>query len=831
MKYETIESFFKYFDNNLPKYFHIKNSKFNFSYDENSFLTADLFCKFLNNENFEKNNEINRNDNFKIKINIILSAKIPLSFIEMPINLLVSQHDLQKDKKLKLLRYLKEDYKPCGYEKKASDFTNHTDIIWNVYLIKTYKELNFFKEFNSIFKCCADFLFEKEFETFLLQNNINIGNPIRLISKIFDLKFRDYLKIKSYELKSTSIVKIFNIEFSYSLDLRLDIDFEYQKFCNLFWQLTNVDISNGIILEKINIVNKIACFDIECGLSNVERYENVNSEKLPFPTFSIGYVQCIVIYSIVLSNKYLENTVNLTLLCLAPNRIIKNRNQKIILYNNLVKTFQKYNISSDDIDYKFFEFELDLINHFFSITFQYDYLIGYNSKSFDLPYLIMRANILSSPTWFTNKFINCYSLSQGVYTSLELTARTSQNFNISTKCEKCETKINILSDKNTQEFNNNFYVTCRCQNSCILNNETIEFEQKTSKYYIEELPFTFHQDLLLKEQISKDTFNKKLETVTNFNFRQKINHIEILNDKKAKIFLKDDFVVDDLFFIGSIFCLNIKLLIFKMFNHSFHITDNIECRLVDILFYDSEYKKTIDFDKKNFNFKKIYKLQNEMIQKLKTNEKINNKKFKIVIDVNIQNEMTNNHLKQMTEVSYEELYVSVGKTSDQSRECQLLWNNEQNIIDTCTYCLIDVLLTLAIELKFHTLFDILSANFFKICPFNVLCWQPARKSTFITTEKRNKVCVDLLYNNFIIQKILNHSLEVEGVKDENYILNLCDEQTKCIYKIKSMQNLSEFINLDANTLNSNEFEFGTLGDYNPSDLGEVKKVLKNLIEI
>jgi DNA polymerase elongation subunit (family B) len=47
---------------------------------------------------------------------------------------------------------------------------------------------------------------------------------------------------------------------------------------------------------------------------------------------------------------------------------------------------EKYNISMQDINILTFSTELELINSFFATTFQTDYLIGFNSKYFDLSY-------------------------------------------------------------------------------------------------------------------------------------------------------------------------------------------------------------------------------------------------------------------------------------------------------------------------------------------------------------------------------------------------------------------------------------------------------------
>ena len=789
MKEETLASFVNFFhDQKLPKYFHIKSTNFKSYQPDSSFLNCDLLCKFITD------NHLQQNINFILNTKFFLTIKIPLSFIKIPPEFIFEKNNVEKKY---LWTQLNDYYKPIGYVRKASDFTNHNDVIWNVYLIKTFGELKFFRNLNAKFKCAADFLFEKEFETFLIQNDLNIGSPIRAISKLLTTNSCKFKSIQS-NLVNT---KIFYIEYQNStLEEQKNVasysefvnsnGVDYMNFCNIFWNWTDVDNS---IAQNLTVFNKVACFDIECGLLNENLYEN--QDKLPFPTFTKGYVQCIVVYSLILSNVYLEQTPKLQLLCYLPSHIVKNLHQTIL---NLTKSLAKYNLSSSDVELKLFDQELDLINYFFGSTFDYDYLIGFNSKSFDLGYLILRANILSSNDWYTNKYFTSYNL-----TSFrgELTTKTYQNIFLYTRCDKCKAKIYINS--NTNSFQGSTIVTCACQNTCSLNNDSIEFEQKSPWFFVQELPFTHHQDIIYNQQIFENTKNKKLETVTNFNFRQKIKSIE-----SNHIYLQDKYTLDDLFILGTVFCVNIKLVVFKMFNHSYQISEEEECRLVNIILIDSNTGLKIENFK--LNFKNISQARMDLYLK-------NISTFNILFQVEKTDNITNQLNFQNADFSY---YVSVGKTSDQSRANQLLWKTEQNIIDTLIYCTIDVLLTAATELKFHTLFDIFSSNFFKICPFNVLSWTPARKSTFLATIKRNKICVDIVFNNFTIQKILNHSRAVEGeqIKEQDYI-----------HRLPALQNLHEYLNLDSNTLNFNEYVFGMNGPYDPSDLQSVQENLSKIV--
>ena len=68
---------------------------------------------------------------------------------------------------------------------------------------------------------------------------------------------------------------------------------------------------------------------------------------------------------------------------------------------------------------------------------------------------------------------------------------------------------------------------------------------------------------------------------------------------------------------------------------------------------------------------------------------------------------------------------------------------------------------------------------------------------------------------------------MDGVRDDLYLNSI--ELDDNIYKLLALQNLDEYLNLNTNTINSNEYEFGTVGQDDPSDLNVVKNTLYVLL--
>jgi len=765
---ETLHSLIVNFDGKKPNYFQIKNSKF--VYNGSGYLKCDLFCKFLF-DNDQTLVDYDCNANFVLRINFFKTVKIPLSFYMSKFYDTCSNYTLNKRNLLTTLKNI-----PFDSVLKKSDFTNHQEVFFHEYKIKTYADLKFFKELNSAFDCCVDFNFEKDFEVFLIQQEINLGVETRTLARILD-KIR-YSSVR-FKNEFRNNFKIFHLDYSY------DNAQTYEYFCKEFWKITLCNIST------IKSTNKVGTFDIEVGLS-----DNSLSGNLPFPNPISGYVQCIVLHTINLKNIYIENTSKLNVWCF-------NKFKSNDLASNLIKSFEKYNIYSQDINIKIFNSELDLINSFFVYSLHLDYLIGYNSKSFDLYFLILRAVILNNrDTWFTNKYLSNYDLSS---TYGNITFKCEKLVSTSIKCPKCFKKI-IIGNNLFESIDGTKTVHCICQNVCTIDPDSIEFNQRTSFYSVQELPYAFHRDLMFQESIFENTSNKKLETACNYHFKQEISHIVSTQNGKASITLSKKFKKSEIFMIANIFIIGIKLVTFTIENNSNQFLNKKFFKLVNVLLLNSEGK--IIFDSRYFNFN------------LETSP-IPNCIITVLLEVTFDNVDLNDFLFDSNKY-----FVSVGKTSNQTLEEQLLLKTDRNLIDTCLYCAIDVLLTFALEYVNKTLFDIQNAEFNLTCPFNVLSWTPARKSSFLLNMQLYKSTILVVLTNFTIADILKQSLEIEGKRCDKFDSHLLYP----IFKIKSLHNLNEHLFLDTNTINTNEFDLGIITESDPSNYLESKNISDEIIK-
>ena len=455
-----------------------------------------------------------------------------------------------------------------------------------------------------------------------------------------------------------------------------------------------------------------------------------------------------------------------------------------------------------------------MIESFFIRTLSLDFLIGYNSKNFDMNFLILRANILKSNEWFKKKSLTSFSLFD--YSRNILDIRCDKNVILNTRCQNCRCVIVVDPVKNVHNFNG-FHVTCSCLKKCALNSSTLEFVQKSYNFSPQEFPFTFHKDLILYETFFTETNNKKLDTACNYHFKQKIKSVSFADYEEGRVVnckLSKIFNDSDLFSFANIFLIGIKLILFKIEENSNQIINLYTTKLLSVNLIDSKSNQLIDFNVSNYNF----------INSQKIEESLKNQSFFIELKLANLNDSFNlsefdNELKNNSV-----LYISVGKTSEQSIVDQLIWKKQQNIVDTVIYCLIDLILTFSLELNSKTLYDITNSNFFQICIHNVLSWSSGRKSSFMTNMKLFPNNVLVVYNDFKLAKIFNDSLEIEGVKNDSNI-----EHNYPFFKLDSLKNLDEFLNLNTNTLNFNEYDLGIIGEKNLSDFENIKIITNNII--
>lgn len=74
-----------------------------------------------------------------------------------------------------------------------------------------------------------------------------------------------------------------------------------------------------------------------------------------------------------------------------------------------------------------------------------------------------------------------------------------------------------------------------------------------------------------------------------------------------------------------------------------------------------------------------------------------------------------------------EIFVSVGKTCDISREDQMYWRNLNHVVETIFYCDVDARLTFTLERVGKAITDIFNAGFLETFPFRLMQMRSGQK--------------------------------------------------------------------------------------------------------
>ena len=731
-------------------------------------LECELVCKLLGTKTF----------NFIVVVNFFKLVKIPISF------LFQHEHNEHGDKLLdQLLSY--PIRRVC---KMSADTTNHQLVFFHEYAMYTYAQRKLMFDLHEKYDCCFDFNFSKDFEVFLVQNNINIGLnvfPTNCLPKLESFKCRAGCEFFVVENLSTATTS-----------------FEYESDCLALWFNHQ---------DNIKPVYSIGTFDIETGL----RGNNQTSKQLPFPTPINGYVQCIVLHLTTMVDSLNEDANKLFSWVYKPPTIYVDESQ---INKKLLKRF---NIPATCV--RVFTNEFSLIDNFLLfVNNNVDVLVGFNSKDFDLNFLIVRHNILKNPhNWFLKPqlvYLTDYSSKH------KLTMQPAKTIQIVTKCPSCDAsvyvnKANIYYRSSSEgrlvklekgpitTSDTMMYVTmCPCQESIPILNVSIE--KKSELFSKIEMPFTYHQDLLLDKRIlDEDLTNRKLESICNSQFKQRVESI-VKNESTGLygIMLYKRFDRSDLFVVGNCFFVGVKIILCSIERNSNQLTPLKGGRIESVELCGGKVG-TLDFNYKNMS---------KCVALCPVNG------VSLCLYVSCENDdLLHSSQEILDKGGY--LYCTVGKTSDQTLEQQLLWKTSENIVDTVTYCVVDVLLTVALERKVKTLFDILHANFLQQTPFSAMCSSAGNKS--------NNLLVSGMYNNTILSRSnhlgsqihLDTSLSVEGVPVSGV------SSSDHIYKVSSLQTLNQYLFVNCGTNNSNEFDFSICGEYDPCDFETTKEKLNELL--
>ena len=779
-------------------YFYVQNCSTASSTVAAGFLQVELICKSF------KLSTSSVVDNFYMSINYFKSVKISLAFC-MYARSHKNDNNLSTNKRA-LLHKL-DNKETFTVMRQSSDYTNHQKIFFHKYMIYTREDDAYYRNLNNEFDCCVDYNFTSDFDIFLVQNNINIGDScVFKLNSIF--KNNSPFTINSI-VKRTSLTTLVKstiqcVQFTFAA-----VSLSYEDYCLLFWQLADKTVEF--------VPMRIGCFDIETGI-NKKFFEaksiQLDEKNLPFPNPQTGFVECIVMYKTLLVDKYIETEQTSSLLLWI-------QDTWGLSYHDYVNCLSEM-FSTPCIKVILCKTELELIRHFLIYTStNIDVLIGYNSKNFDLPFLVLRANILTNENdWFLRSNLDKVYLSvyHENHKTNNLIVRSQKQTRVKFKCQQCSQYSHINNNNYTSATNNNkrtttstpFYCkNLKCNNMTprLLTPLNVSFDEQSSSNNVNnEFVFTLHRDLIRDKRIlGLDTVSHRLDDKCNEFFREQCTLIG-QQGKSIEIQLNTKLCADQMLTFVKVFNIGIKVMIVRVDKLSGQTYQLVSGRLADINIISSSddisCKKTKD----------VFEMCN-LIAKIALPCLV---RLTLKLDDGCCNIVEDNNWP---------IYCTIGKTSDQTVCEQILWTNKTAILKTIKYCAFDVMLTFSIERKFQTLFDLFPRKFNRQTSHNLINTPPGVKSTnLLLYALYGKTC--LIKSTRMMFKIyLLDALKIECVKAPPDVAS--QQYNNHIFNIPCNSTLDDFLNL--RTKNMNEFALGMNGEYDTSDFVKFHNSVTNLL--
>lgn len=689
-----------------------------------------------------------------------------------------------------LLKFLK--IKPTKLISKQGCFTNQLPILTNVYHIHKSDELFLFKSIQKSFNLFADFLLYPNslHYDFFIQNKLHIGNVFKSLGSFL----------------GQDIVK--------------NWDIVYEKNITTFYQvgkqMPNFNVYTNLNIDELFTFTAI-CFDIEVGWWN-------NEARKEFITPFYGYIQCICFTKteIIKGTYDVDNMEKYTLVYLPP------------WLNKASLKFDK------NVTCQVFRCEVAMCEFFFNnFLLKCDFLFGYNSSQFDLPFLINRINILKcAHSWsqrtdcdsqqttiykeLLHKNLDYYKFDSIKSTFVSLKCLKTRNKLL--KCKSCSANCSMRSF-----FNRNESSRCcmSCGKVCNQNAKDIDdsfdvtLETQNDSSLRKELPFGIHIDLMKQQVLTRDCENLKLETICNRMFQIKIDKIKLQDCQKCRCLIE----VGKQKINTNHFFKNLSAPILIVNKMSQLIVHRFESKIVEL--FDSSL---------------IVDLANE-------------EQAEHLIELHVTNSSDDNLF-----------YITVGKTSDLSYDEQQIWSSVDRVEKTIDYCQKDAYLTFQLELTAYTflspLINMSKINLPLYSCFNLNGPQQAEYnylwnmySDFFCTPLRNFQSIKIMFFNAIqveyeqfkitttnesqdksntvttIDKFKNVNELMEYLnKNSDYSDNVNLQFNKHIIQIKKSKNELEVLLNVVNT--TNEFELGFSNEYNSGNVNclikNVKKTVDNI---
>lgn len=877
-----------------PKLFYILNSTFikntrelqnlygNQKYENKNYgLSMKLTCRWICTKEEKKNLRINMKiDKFFINVPIYVTARM-LSSTYGLLNVYYQKMTLSTAIKKNLEKLF--EIEPYKYTNVRSAYTNFLFVSAREYLIADYDTLaTFFSLKDYMFDCfitnshATDFLIQTGFSAakiFSFQKLLTEQKNLRFYSVKIEngsthqkvCKFSLVLEEKFIEEYAESTRK-FNRERKKLLDKIKDEKEVFQNMIEpsgvLYPLLNQIKISQENIVSsvtsKINsiciksgdrmydnvaseeqFVNetmksvdfKVVTFDIEVG------WIDPSVEKEKMPTVFDGYVQCICFVDATFNKKsgYFKECYKILAFCPSSLNFDKMKSQ----FDNAIK--------SENVKIIMFSKEEDMIKSFFYyLNTSCDYLISFNGKKFDWPFLIMRYNHLVSNI-FSNTYFNSMNLSNDFF--LRNVTESPASIKYLCPCSNKETSFRSNAQTKCEFF---FCDSCGKMigiKECLNNPSRLLIKTPASYFKSVENQLLFHRDLCGDERLVVKSLKRSLEVMCNYHFRKQVEQVHVGKEDDECVVIhvkiKEKQNKTNLVKTMRVFQENIKIFCYMLDPNSLEFQKSFTGNLVNFLIvHDSSgsldnvvYRTSVKYNEKNV-YDKDYDYVKLDLEPEKFDDLDDNFLFSIILDVKIKKGDINvdNVLSQASKY-----YISVGKTSELTIKESMNWCSEEVAIKTCEYCLFDIKLTFELEKKIVTVLQYCDFSKDSRPIFEIL-------SNTTSAIGRHFYLCDLYKNNHILFKIQNinqkkflqismyneckslEQLESEGVclddetgnnkKTGDYLLNYP------IIKLRGKESAEDFFS--NNFYGINEHELKVFGEYDASDESKLKENIKFL---
>ena len=626
------------------------------AYEKKDYLKCYILCKRYN----QNGDYIG---NFSIGTRYTRTVKIPALFI--------AANSRRPDVELILSRV------PYQCVKKASDHTNQQPITLLEFFLTNREDCELF----ATLKGCMFDVCDGNVNAFFTQQRISIGEECYCLSSIR----------KRQVAGSTERLPVYEYTPDENWPSRPSTHPEvvaYTEACVSFFE--------KIKCGDLNIRPKqvMYTFDIETGVKNKADHRA--------PTVFGGFVECICALSVICGAEgYDLETRRLDIYC--------TRYEGFGVYELTGRINEKLKQHALTANVIVFENETAMILAFLrEVYWHCDYIIGYNSDSYDWTFLVNRYKVLK----------------EGFHTVIDPQKRWSRGVidlvNLPSKIYGISCSTNVVfpatccgkASPQTSEG----YLCSKCKQLIVPSELNLSCQLDMARFTRSIMPFTLHYDIYKNAALTGTLQNKQLNTLVGQTFSLEILEYEPLSEV-------------DTFLCRIKAVVGMKCLFMP----------NLVCHLVRM-------NKTTKIPQTLFDGK-IVSLEGD----------------KIVVKITRK-------LCLLTDLGG--LSITIGKTSSISSETQMRWTCVEDMIDTVAYCCVDVLLTFFVEYYTKRLVNLPTQIFNALpyallnkttatLACNLLLYELYEKSLSLSIDAGNDTSI-LLYDALRLEGVRATGVDVSG---------------------------------------------------------------------